>query len=43
MPKSTNPSRLKENIEIFDFELTPAHRQTMDALNCDERLNTIPG
>jgi len=33
VPKSANPQRLRENIDIFDFALTPAEVETLTALN----------
>lgn len=33
LPKSTNPERIKGNIEIFDFELTEAEMQAIQALD----------
>lgn len=33
MPKSTNPSRIKGNIDIFDFELSPEEMEEMRALD----------
>ena len=35
IPKSGNSARLRENINIFDFELTPEDMQGIDALNQD--------
>lgn len=35
IPKSGNPERLRENIDIFDFELTPEDMQGIDSLNQD--------
>jgi 2,5-diketo-D-gluconate reductase A len=32
IPKSTNPQRIAENAAIFDFELTPAEVESLDAL-----------
>lgn len=32
VPKSSNPQRLAENLNIFDFELSAAERQTLDQL-----------
>jgi len=32
-PKSTNPLHIKDNIDIFDFELTDAEMQSIKALN----------
>ena len=49
-PKSTTPSRVKENFEIFDFELSAPDMGIISALNKDERtgpnpdeFNHIPG
>ncbi len=36
IPKSTNPLHLKENIELFDFELTAAEMDSVRAINRDE-------
>ena len=33
IPKSTKPHRISENIDIFDFELTAAELQVIDALD----------
>ncbi|WP_028044089.1 aldo/keto reductase [Candidatus Stoquefichus massiliensis] len=33
LPKSTNPERMKGNIEIFDFELTDDEMKAMEALD----------
>ena len=38
IPKSGNPGRLKENISVFDFELTDAEMEMIDALNQDFKL-----
>ena len=49
-PKSTTRSRVQENFEIFDFELSDADMALISALNKDERtgpnpdeFNRIPG
>ncbi|GLH05296.1 AAEL004086-PA [Gryllus bimaculatus] len=37
IPKSTNPTRLRENLDIYDFELAPAELQFIDTFNCGVR------
>ncbi|MCG8587379.1 MAG: aldo/keto reductase [Pirellulales bacterium] len=39
IPKSSNPTRLRENLDIFDFELTDDEMSAISALNCDRRFN----
>jgi 2,5-diketo-D-gluconate reductase A len=41
-PKSVTPERIKENIDIFDFELTDADLSAISALNRDERTGPDP-
>jgi 2,5-diketo-D-gluconate reductase A len=41
-PKSVTPERIRENIDIFDFELTGAEVETISALNRDERTGADP-
>ncbi|XP_055626139.1 aldo-keto reductase family 1 member B1-like [Toxorhynchites rutilus septentrionalis] len=40
VPKSSNPVRLRQNIDIFDFQLTKEEIETMDGLNTGKR--TVP-
>ncbi|GGG17462.1 aldo/keto reductase [Paenibacillus abyssi] len=42
IPKSTTPSRIKENSEIFDFNLTKEEVAQIDALNQDKRFGPDP-
>ena len=35
-PKSTTPARIRENLELFDFELEPGDMQVVDALDRGE-------
>ena len=39
IPKTVKPDRLKENIEIFDFELTDEQVELISSLNCNRRFN----
>jgi len=41
-PKSVTPARIKENIDIFDFELPGADVEAISALNRDERTGPDP-
>lgn len=38
IPKSADPARIRENAEVFDFEIGPAEMETLDAFN--ENLRT---
>jgi hypothetical protein len=40
IPKSSNKSRLQENFDIFNFELTPGEVTSIDALNTNCRIFT---
>jgi 2,5-diketo-D-gluconate reductase A len=41
-PKSVHPGRMRENIDIFDFELSTADMEQISALNQDERIGFDP-
>lgn len=38
IPRASNPDYIKENIEIFDFELTDGEMTQMRSLNKEERF-----
>ncbi|BDI22313.1 aldo/keto reductase [Herbiconiux sp. L3-i23] len=42
IPKSTNPARIAENFDIFDFELDDAQLAQIDALDTDRRSGPDP-
>lgn len=42
IPKSSNPQRIKSNIDIFNFELTKEDMIKIDSLNNDEFISTCP-
>jgi len=39
IPKSSRPERLRENIAIFDFELSTGEMGVISSLNCNRRFN----
>ncbi|MFI8993466.1 aldo/keto reductase [Streptomyces sp. NPDC053542] len=42
IPKSATPSRIKENFDVFGFELTAEDLETIAGLNADKRLGPDP-
>jgi diketogulonate reductase-like aldo/keto reductase len=42
IPKSVKPHRIKENADLFDFELTAEDMEKIHALNKDERIGPDP-
>lgn len=37
IPRSSNPAHIAENLQVFDFELTPREMQVISGLNRNER------
>lgn len=42
IPKSVTPSRIEENLNVFDFELSENQLSRLNALNKDERIGPDP-
>lgn len=42
VPKSTNPARIAENFDVFDFDLTTDELASIDALNTSNRFGPNP-
>lgn len=41
-PKSTHDDRIRENIDVFDFSLTPDELRRIDELDCGFRTGPVP-
>ena len=41
IPKSVTSSRIEENIDVFDFELSAEQMKRIDDLNKDQRIGPI--
>ena len=42
IPRSTNENRLRQNIDVFDFSLTPDEVESIDKININSRLRYDP-
>jgi diketogulonate reductase-like aldo/keto reductase len=42
IPKSTHPSRIKENFKVFNFELADEEMRTIDRLSSNKRVTWDP-
>jgi diketogulonate reductase-like aldo/keto reductase len=42
IPKSSNPKRIKENSQLFDFELTSEEMDKINQLNIGKRYSISP-
>ncbi|GEP79146.1 hypothetical protein SCA05_09390 [Staphylococcus carnosus] len=42
IPKSVTPSRIEENLDVFDFSLTPEQMDKISSLNQNKRIGPNP-
>ncbi len=42
IPKSSNENRIKENIDIFDFELSSEDMKAIDSLDKGDDMSVTP-
>jgi len=42
IPKSVTPARIEQNIDVFDFQLTAADMEAIEALDAGERIGPDP-
>lgn len=42
IPKSITPTRIEENIKVFDFELTVADMAALQSLDSGGRMGPVP-
>ncbi len=42
IPKSSDPARLRQNLDVFSFELDPEQMAVLDGVNCDNRTGGDP-
>jgi 2,5-diketo-D-gluconate reductase A len=42
IPKSVTPERIRQNIDVFDFELSPDDMLTINGLNMNSRVGSDP-
>jgi diketogulonate reductase-like aldo/keto reductase len=42
IPKSADPARLRQNLDVFSFELDAGQMAVLDAVNCDNRTGGDP-
>jgi diketogulonate reductase-like aldo/keto reductase len=42
IPKASSRDRIRENLDLFDFSLSPAHRTAIDGLERGQRFGSHP-